>query len=281
MQAQLEQELENQRAGLASNVDATREAIEKVREEEAKALADKKKLVAEQQKLARQQAIADSITQVSSLLSAGATLFAKGAFFGPAGILTSIATIAGMIAAFVSLRAKASQVTQFRQGGVEFLEGPDHYHGGLAVVDRRTGQVKAEAEGGEAAIGFIRREHARDAMPYLKALNQGGENALLKLAAKELERVTSNTVTVDRKEVSKAVEIKERMEITTTVVQRQDNEGLRKEMRALRQEVRGFKEQEEQRPEITPLPSGGARVRHRKNGIVVKTELIRKKKKRS
>jgi hypothetical protein len=56
----------------------------------------------------------DSLTQVSNLLTAGTTLFAKGAFSGPVGIATAAATIIGMLASFLALRQSA---LQFKDGG--------------------------------------------------------------------------------------------------------------------------------------------------------------------
>lgn len=127
LEQQLKEEEDLQRQGLANNVDAVRAAIEEKKRLEQEALAEKRRLQAEQRKLAREQAIVDSASQASALLTAGATLFKAEAFKGVVGIVTSIATIAGMIASFVALKAKLASATttqQFYKGTKSVKRGP-------------------------------------------------------------------------------------------------------------------------------------------------------------
>lgn len=119
LQSRLDEELDLQKRGLANNVDAIRQQIADEEAARQAGLENEKRIREEKRKLQLQQLVVDSLGQASSLLSAGATLFAEGAFSGPVGIVTSIATIAGMVAAFLALKAQIQQVTQqgFKEGG--------------------------------------------------------------------------------------------------------------------------------------------------------------------
>ncbi len=275
LQRELDQELEAAKLGLANNVDAKRQQLADLKTEEEKALAEKKKIAEEEKKIAKQRAIADAISQASALVTAGAVLFsqevAKG---GIVGVFTAIAGIAAMVAAFLNLK---NTVSKFREGGAMMLQGPSHEGGGLAVVNKRTGQVQGEAEGGEAAIFFTRREHAKKAMPFLQAINANDIAKLHRLAAKEIGRVTSaNNIMLEPDEkIQEFAADREAMVIHHTVVQKNDNARLEKAIKSLEKEVASFKRQEGDKPEVINLPSGAVRIK-RKTG----TETIHPKKSR-
>jgi len=129
LRSQLEEENQLREDGLANNTDQIRREIEakkaqleSERAQKLQALEEEKRLQKEKEKLARQQALADSITQGSNILTAGSTLFAKGAFAGPVGIITSIATIAAMIGSFFALKAQL-KAAGFKEGVID-LQGP-------------------------------------------------------------------------------------------------------------------------------------------------------------
>jgi hypothetical protein len=131
LQQQLLAEQNDQEAGRANNVAGVRKAIDEQRRIEEAALANRKKLQAEQAKLARQQALIDSLSQASSIITAGATLFKAEAFKGVAGVITSIATIGAMVASFLALRAKirAATAQAFYRGTARVRRAPNEAPG--------------------------------------------------------------------------------------------------------------------------------------------------------
>nr|MBA2648063.1 hypothetical protein [Legionella sp.] len=137
----------------------------------AKALEEEKKLQKEKEKIARQQAVIDSITQISSILTAGATLFAKGAFSGPVGIATASVTIIGMIASFLALRNKLKS-SGFKDGVID-LQGP-----GTATSD----SIDARLSKGESVM--TARE-TRDNMSLLKGI-RNKDNRLIEIGISNL-----------------------------------------------------------------------------------------------
>lgn len=262
--AQLEAEQRDRDAGLANNVDAVKSQIEQTRQAEAKATEDKKKLIAERQKLARQQALADSITQVSSLVTAGASLFADGALKGPGGIATAIATIAGMIAAFVALKARVAQATTqtFERGGLakspegwghmQVVHGPRHSEGGLGVYNEKTGQRVAEVEGGEGLYVINRRSTAKH-IDLLEALNENDMAKTARLAMDLMPR--PEDLTPPSSVVRTIVREKERV-LHAVHVGGQSTEALERKVDELTSEVRAFRQQEGKRPVKRTLPDG-------------------------
>jgi hypothetical protein len=108
--------LANNRGRINQEIAAKKQQIAAEQEQRQKALEEEKRIQVEKEKIAKQQAIIDSLTQVSNLATAGSTLFAKGAFTGPVGIATAAATIIGMIASFLALKAKL-KAAGFAEGG--------------------------------------------------------------------------------------------------------------------------------------------------------------------
>lgn len=130
LQGILEEERRKQEEGNASNVASTLAAIEATKKAERDALAEKKRIQQEQAKLAKQQAGIDAAVQASSLITAGATLFKTEAFKGTVGIITAIATLAGMLASFLALKAKVRQATA------------QQFYRGTERVQRRSGEAR-------------------------------------------------------------------------------------------------------------------------------------------
>lgn len=257
LQAQLEQEQADQAKGLANNVDSVQAAIATQSALEQQALAEKKRLVAERQKLARQQAIADSISQVSSLGTAAASLFADGATKGIPGVIAAIAFAATLIATFLSIKAKIRAATAdtptFRKGGAQMLRGPSHEQGGIGLYNERTGKRLAEAEGGEAVF-FVRREHAATHMPLLEAINENDMARTARLAIQELTQ--GQGIQLEPHVVREIVQQKERLQHVTQVVNIESNKDLQRSVRELTEEVRGFRKDAGDKPEEHHLNDG-------------------------
>lgn len=149
--------------GLANDTDLAKQEVERQRELRDAALK-------EEAKARRAQILLDSVSQISSLITASANIFKSLSVIPFAGIPLAIATIATMFGAFAKAKAdalKSAAVPKFRKGTK--LEGRSHEAGGLAISDEH-GNVVGEAEGDEWLIGTRpSREHDR----FLERLNKG------------------------------------------------------------------------------------------------------------
>lgn len=257
LNAQLQREIQDQRDGYASNVDAVKQALAMEKVEQEKALAERKKLIAERQKLARQQAIIDSIVQASSLITAAAQSIAYGAGKGgPVGAIIAIAAMAGVLASFFALKAKvkaASSGESFRYGGQVndpfIMSGPSHAQGGLGIYNEKTGERIAEAEGNEAMF-IVRKENAKH-LPMLEAINEGDMARTARLAIAEL--TGAHGITLEPETVNKMVVMKEQYQ---TVIHDNTNKNLERDMREIKEEVRGLREDQGGKAHVENGPKG-------------------------
>jgi hypothetical protein len=236
LQGELDQALEDKRAGYANDAEAIREQIQKTVEEEKKGLAERKRLVGEQKKLAKQQIIIDAAQQAAALALSIARLISSWSTipFG-VGLVAAFAQGAAVVATFAGIKARLkaeSNSATLRKGGK--LKGPSHEGGGVAMIDRRTGQQMAEAEGGEWVVNKVASKKHHD---LIEALNEGDMGKAQKAAIRDL---LGNNIALESDKVREVVTLKEK-EIhhhTTTV-----NEGgkeLRKELKALRNDFNAF-----------------------------------------
>lgn len=149
--------------GLANDTDLAKQEVERQRELRDAALK-------EEAKARRAQILLDSVSQISSLITASANIFKSLSVIPFAGIPLAIATIATMFGAFAKAKSdalKSAAVPKFRKGTK--LEGRSHEAGGLAISDEH-GNIVGEAEGDEWLIGTRpSREHDR----FLERLNKG------------------------------------------------------------------------------------------------------------
>lgn len=162
-EAALEREQELAAEGLANNTDLARQELERQKELRDEALK-------EEAKARRSQILLDSVSQISSLITASANIFKSLSGLGPFGIAAAIATIATMFGAFAKAKAdalKSASVPKFRKGTK--LDGRSHEEGGLAISDEY-GNVVGEAEGGEWLIGT---KPSREHDAFLQRLNRG------------------------------------------------------------------------------------------------------------
>ena len=242
--ALLQQEQEDNDAGLANNLDGIKAEIAATKEAEAEALAARKAGLAEKRALAKQQAIIDSATQVSNLITAGSALLKDGALKGIPGTIAAIAFIVSLAATFAGIKAKIkaanNSVPQFKKGGM--LPGPSHEQGGVAMVDRRGNQI-AEAEGGEYMVNkksTVKYKHIleginADTIPdsHHKAIRQIMDMEGIGMSTEVVRHIVTN---------------KEK------VIERRDSGNsealakLTKRVDGLLDELQGFREQERTRP---------------------------------
>lgn len=117
LQTQLALELDLNKQGFASNVQAVQDALAQENAARDEALQEQKQIAIEEEEIKKKQAAVEALTQVSALLTAGAVLFSKEvAKGGIVGVVTAIAGIAAMVAAFASLKAKLN-AAGFKEGG--------------------------------------------------------------------------------------------------------------------------------------------------------------------
>jgi hypothetical protein len=133
LEAQLEEELQLQKDGLANNVDAIRQQIADEQNAKNAALENEKRIQEERKKLALAQLALDSATQVSDLITASTEIFKSLAFLGPIGVGIAVATIGLMIGSFISAKAKAVQAINqgFKEGGYTGNDAVDEVVGSV------------------------------------------------------------------------------------------------------------------------------------------------------
>ncbi len=113
-----EAELTAYENGYANNVEFARKELELRRNQLAEAQA-------EQEKYARMQEQVDSLTQISSMITAAANLFKSTSGAGPIGVAVAVAAIAAMFASFAAAKIQARQLAgaskQYGEGGTEYI----------------------------------------------------------------------------------------------------------------------------------------------------------------
>ena len=177
----LEDELQLQRDGYASNVDLRKKDLEDAKKSQAIA-------IEEQRKAARQKALIDAATQVSSLITAGAQLFAANSGIPFVGIALAIAGIATMLATISRLKSTARGATQFREGGGGwitddgFVHGKTHEQGGVKLEVQKGELVKVGQDGGRKRLSVVRHERVGEYFDLLDAANRGDKKALARHA---------------------------------------------------------------------------------------------------
>jgi len=158
-QRALEAEMDMMRDGYANNVDAKKKELEDLKIAREKALKEEEKAIKAQRAL-------DTVSQLSSLISASADIFKSLAKLGPVGVAVAIATIGTMFGAFAAAKVKASQATKLAEGGTGtdtgVITGKRHSQGGERFLDH------VEVERGERWGVLNRRASAK----YGKAFSE-------------------------------------------------------------------------------------------------------------
>jgi hypothetical protein len=151
-QRALEAEMDMMRDGYAYNVDVKKKELEDLKVAREKALKDEEKAIKAQRAL-------DTVSQLSSLISASADIFKSLAKLGPIGVAVAIATIGTMFGAFAAAKVKASQATKLAAGGTGdetgVITGRRHSQGGERFLDH------VEVERGERWGVLNRRASAK------------------------------------------------------------------------------------------------------------------------
>lgn len=167
-------EIEARNNGYANEVATTKKELELARAEQAK----KEQILKEAQR--KQQQI-ETLTQISSLVTASAQLWSAFASVPLAGPALALAAIATMWGSFAVAKVRAAQLAkeseQYGEGGLEFLEGGSHASGNdidLGVENKRHKRMRAEGGEALAIISKKRTRQYRDLLPgIIESLNKG------------------------------------------------------------------------------------------------------------
>lgn len=229
-------------AGFASNVDAKRKEIDAIKAEKQRALEEDKKIKEEEKKLAKEKAAIDAAIQASSLLAAGAQLFAAESPKGVVGVVIAIAAVASMIAGFLSLQAKVKAATSLEEGGNipigqqkkdGIVRGKRHTDGG-----ERVGNTNIYVEDGEMVTNRI---STKKYQPVLDAINR---DDFSDLKFPDLRPLLEGTGVELNKEAAKNVYYNHNEYVTVEKNNYlMDNAGVEKRVDRLTEQVKDFKQQ--------------------------------------
>lgn len=158
--------------GYASNIImAKRELdLQKKREEQSLAI---------QTQAQRAQAKLDTLSQISSLTTASASIYESLSGLGPVGIALAVAAIASMFTSFLWAKAKAAELsgtTTYGSGGFEVLEGGSHASGNDIPLGITSDGKQRRAEGKEGLAIFSKaamRKYGSDIPTLVNAINNG------------------------------------------------------------------------------------------------------------
>lgn len=196
----LEYQLEARANGYANEVETAQKELELKKKAEQDAIKQKKKAQQE-------QAAIDTLTQISSLITATAQIWsALGGIYivGPA---LAAAAIGVMWGSFAASKIKAAQLAKesYGEGTVELLQGGSHQSGHDVDLGTKPDGTRRRAEGGEffAVINKRNSRRYRDVIPdviksfndgtfaskYLGAYNQLGNFAMATAPATDVSRL--------------------------------------------------------------------------------------------
>ena len=167
----LEYELEARANGYANEVQTAQKELEVKKKAEQDALKEKKKAQ-------QAQAAIDTLTQISSLITASAQIWSALGGIPYVGPALAIAGIATMWGSFAFSKIKAAQIAKesYGEGHVELLQGGSHQSGNDVDLGTRPNGTRRRAEGGEyfAVINKRNSRKYRDVIPdVIRSLNNG------------------------------------------------------------------------------------------------------------
>lgn len=207
----LEYQLEARANGYANEVETARKELELSKKNEEQALKQKKKAQQE-------QAAIDTLTQISSLVTASANIWSGFTAIQPAplGLALAIAGLATLWGSFAYSKIKAAQIAKesYGEGTVELLQGGSHQSGHDVDLGIKPNGTRRRAEGGEffAVINKRNSRKYRDVIPdviksfndgtfaskYLGAYNQLGNFAVATAPATDVSRLEKDVEAIKK-----------------------------------------------------------------------------------
>ena len=196
----LEYELEARANGYANQVETAQKELELNKKKEEEAIKEKKKAQEAQDRI-------NTLTQISSLITATANIWSALGGIPIVGPALAIAGIAAMWGSFAFSKIKAAQIAKesYGEGTVELLQGGSHQSGHDVDLGTKPDGTRRRAEGGEffAVINKRNSRRYRDVIPdviksfndgtfaskYLGAYNQLGNFAMATAPATDVSRL--------------------------------------------------------------------------------------------
>lgn len=205
----LEYELEARANGYANQVETAQKELELNKKKEEEAIKEKKKAQEAQDRI-------NTLTQISSLITATANIWSALGGIPYVGPALAIAGIAAMWGSFAFSKIKAAQIAKesYGEGTVELLQGGSHQSGHDVDLGTKPDGTRRRAEGGEffAVINKRNSRRYRDVIPdviksfndgtfaskYLGAYNQLGNFAMATAPATDVSRLEKDVEAIKK-----------------------------------------------------------------------------------
>ena len=180
---QLDREIELAKLGYANNIEQTQKELAAAKQLEQTKKQEAQKALEEKKKIQKQQLIIDTITQVSSLITAAAQVFQSVASIPFVGVALGAALVAGMIGSFIAAKVmafKAINNEKAEKGKFGVIKGRRHSDGGENFDDH------IEVEDGEAYGVFSRgatNKHRHIIESFVNSVNKDDKDGMYNVAA--------------------------------------------------------------------------------------------------
>jgi hypothetical protein len=154
--------------------------------------------------------------------------------------------VTGFLAIKNQIKSAQDSVPTFDQGGGLELSGPDHSDGGLDIVEKKSGKVKANARGGEYMYVF-KHTDAKKYEPFFDAINDNYTSLQVGSLLKEIggvhlmEDAPAVIMPVVQQHSQREEEYREAM---------LDNSEIIKELSNIKKELKDFKELWKEEPRV-------------------------------
>lgn len=199
-QKYLDYQLEARANGYANEVETAQKELALNKKKEEEAIKEKKKAQEAQDRI-------NTLTQISSLITATANIWSALGGIPIVGPALAIAGIAAMWGSFAFSKIKAAQIAKesYGEGTVELLRGGSHQSGHDVDLGTKPDGTRRRAEGGEffAVINKRNSRRYRDVIPdviksfndgtfaakYMGAYNQLGQFAMATAPATDVSRL--------------------------------------------------------------------------------------------
>lgn len=156
LEEDLELQLELEQEGFANSVETTRAKIDEELAAENEAIEERDKLRKKEQAL---QAATQTLSQIGSLITAGAKIFEAESGKGIVGVALAAAAIVGMLATFAKLKSDAKAKSKLSKGAERIADHimnvgnkSDRFGSGYSIHDADTGQPTGVVIGGDESI---------------------------------------------------------------------------------------------------------------------------------
>jgi tape measure domain-containing protein len=182
--ADLDQEIDMNKQGFASNVELRRKEVDDAKAARSQALDDQRKAIRAQQQL-------ETVQQTVGLLTASVDILKGFANIPVVGLPLGIAAVAALFGFFTASKIKAASATKLEKGGLH--GGERHANGGNKYVSV-DGRSMLEVEEGEYTVNRISTRKHRE---LIEAINEDNSERVQLLALRGLLKGTGVRLNTD------------------------------------------------------------------------------------